>query len=81
MVRYDELKKALAGWSPSLGDGVAHDTPLLTSGRLDSVALFQLLLWIEKKVGHSIEVTAIDMQAEWDTMDSIIAFIEREKSR
>jgi acyl carrier protein len=80
MVRHDELMKALAGWSPSLGNGVERDTPLLSSGRLDSVALFQLLLWIENKVGHSIDVTAIDMPAEWNTVDSILAFIEREKS-
>lgn len=81
MVRHEELISALAGWNPALADTVARDTPLLTSGRVDSIALFRLVLWIEDKVGRPVDVTAIDMPAEWDTVDAIIAFIVREKSR
>jgi len=75
---HDELITAFADWSPVIANGLRRDTPLLTSGRLDSMALFQLLLWIEDRVGHTIDVTAIDMPAEWDTVDMIIAFVERE---
>jgi acyl carrier protein len=76
---HDELIAAFAAWSPSLARDVARDTPLLTSGRLDSVALFQLLLWIEGKIGRPIDVTAIDMPATWNTVDMVVAFVEREK--
>jgi acyl carrier protein len=77
---HDELITAFATWSPNLAQDVARDTPLLTSGRLDSVALFQLLLWIEGRIGRPIDVTTIDMPARWDTVDMIIAFVEQEKA-
>jgi acyl carrier protein len=76
---HDELIAAFAGWSPLLAETIARDTPLLTSGRLDSLALFQLVVWIEQKVGHPIDVTAIDMPAQWDTVDTIVGFIQRER--
>ena len=79
MSPHDELISAFATWSPGLAHDVAHDTPLLTSGRLDSMAVFQLLLWIESRVGHPIDVTAIDMPAQWNTVNDIIAFVEKER--
>ena len=79
MTPHDELIAAFATWSPALARDVARDTPLLSSGRLDSVALFQLLLWIEGQIGRPIDVTAIDMPSQWDTVNMIIAFVEREK--
>jgi len=81
MARHDELITALAGWSAALSGGLERDTPLLSSGRLDSVALFQLVLWIEGQIARPVDVTAIDMTAEWDTVDLILAFVDREKSR
>lgn len=80
MSLHDELITAFATWSPNLSQGVARDTPLLTSGRLDSVALFQLLLWIEGRVGRPIDVTTIDMPARWNTVDMIVAFVEQERA-
>ena len=76
---HDELISAFATWSPALAQDVSRDTPLLTSGRLDSMAVFQLLLWIEARVGHTIDVTAIDMPAQWNTVNDIIAFMEKER--
>ena len=76
---HDELIAAFASWSTGLAGNVTRDTPLLTSGRLDSAALFQLLLWIEQKIGRPIDVTSIDMPAQWNTADLIIAFVERER--
>ena len=76
---HDELIAAFATWSPALMQDVARDTPLLTTGRLDSMAVFQLLLWIEERTGHSIDVTTIDMPAQWNTVNDIVAFIERER--
>jgi acyl carrier protein len=76
---HDELMAAFATWNADLAGAVARDTPLLSSGRLDSVALFQLVLWIEHRLGRPIDVTLIDMKAEWDTVDAIVAFVERER--
>jgi acyl carrier protein len=76
---HDELIAAFATWSPALARDVARDTPLLTTGRLDSMAVFQLLLWIEERTGHSIDVTTIDMPAQWNTVNDIVSFVERER--
>jgi acyl carrier protein len=66
-------------WNARLAGTLRRDTPLLSSGRLDSVALFQLVLWIEEKAGRPIDASTVDMRAEWDTIDSIVAFVERER--
>ncbi|HEX6790793.1 MAG TPA: hypothetical protein VF247_05750 [Candidatus Krumholzibacteria bacterium] len=79
MALHEDLISSFAQWSPALASGIARDTPLLTSGRVDSVALFQLLLWIEGRIGRPLDVTTIDMPAQWDTIDLIVAFVEREK--
>ena len=79
MSRHDDLIRAFATWNPELGQNVARDTPLLTTGRLDSMGVFQLVLWIEACVGHTIDVTDIDMPAQWNTVDDIVAFVERER--
>jgi acyl carrier protein len=76
---HDDLIKAFGEWSPALAQDVARDTPLLTTGRLDSMAVFQLLLWIEERVGHPIDVTGIDMPSQWNTVNDIVAFVERER--
>ena len=79
MSPHDDLIAAFATWSPALTQDVARDTPLLTTGRLDSMAVFQLLLWIETRIGHSLDVTTIDMPAQWNTVNDIIAFVEKER--
>jgi acyl carrier protein len=74
----EDLMAVIAMWGGNLDGTVAGDTPLLTSARLDSHQLFQLLLWIEERVGHQIDATAIDIAVEWDTVDRIVAFVQRE---
>jgi len=78
---HDELIRSIGEWNPSLAGSVARDTPLLSSGRLDSVGLFQLLLWLERKVGRPIDATAVDMAGEWDTVDAIVAWLGRQGRR
>lgn len=78
---HDELIRAIGTWNSSLDGSVARDTPLLSSGRLDSTGLFQLLLWIEEKVGRPVDATVIDMAGEWDSVDAVVAWVERERNR
>jgi len=74
----EDLMAVIAIWGGNLDGPVEGDTPLLTSARLDSHHLFQLLLWIEERVGRQIDATAIDILVEWDTVDRIAAFVQRE---
>jgi hypothetical protein len=34
-------------------------------------------MWIEARVGASIDVTAIDMSREWNDVDSIVRFVQQ----
>lgn len=56
---------------------IDDDTPLLESGVLDSLAFFQLALWIERQIGGKLDPATFDLQQEWRTVRSIVAFIER----
>lgn len=54
--------------------------PLITSGLIDSVTLFDLAMWIEEEVGRSVDLTRIALPGDWDTVNLIVTFIERERS-
>lgn len=77
----DELLRMIVEWNPSLDGAIQFDTPLISSARLDSMGLFQLLVWIEQKIGRPINATAIDMAVEWDSVNAIIAWMEHERKR
>jgi acyl carrier protein/GNAT superfamily N-acetyltransferase len=67
-----DLVKTWASVPPSLDD----HTSLIASGLLDSLALFNLILWIEQKTGRSIDPTSVNAAAEWDTVGRILQYIQ-----
>ena len=70
----DDLLAFLIDQGIDLGD--AEDTePLIESGRLDSLALFNLVLWIEERTGVPIDPTAFDLAQEWASVRDIVAFV------
>jgi acyl carrier protein len=77
----DELIGLIAEWEPGLDGNVHGDTPLITSARLDSLQLVSLLTWIEEKVGRTIDPTVINLPDDWDTVDAIVAFVERARTQ
>jgi acyl carrier protein len=56
---------------------LADDASLIKSGRLDSLGLYSLALFIEREVGHKLDITSFDLVAEWDTVREILDFILR----
>jgi len=76
----EELLEALTEWNVLPPDGIDEHAPLISSGLLDSVALFNLLLWIEERVGQPVDPTTLDIAREWDTVETIIAFVERARA-
>jgi acyl carrier protein len=63
------------GKMPSIGD----DTPLRTSGILDSMGLLRLVSLVEEK--FDIEVSAYDAGIEnFDRIDDIAAFVQRKQT-
>ncbi len=51
------------------------DSELLTSGVLNSLALFELAGWIEEQSGRPVVAEAVDLTEEWNTVASIARFI------
>ena len=76
---HDELIRAIEDWVPALHGEVDRQTPLITSGRIDSLGLVRLVMWIERKVGHPIDVAGIEMAKELDSIDAIVGFVVRQR--
>ena len=80
----DEIKADIRQFvSQLIPDGkmatVSDDTPLRSSGILDSTALLQLIGMVEEKFG--IEVSAYDAGIEnFDRINDIAAFVERKQA-
>ena len=71
----DELLQSLRMWLPSFPDDHGPDTLLIQPGRLDSLALFNLVMWIEERSGTDVDVTAIDMAREWNSVRDVVRFV------
>lgn len=71
----DELAGLIKTWS-SVPLSLEDDTSLIGSGVLDSLALFNLILWIEQKTGRSIEPTSVNPVAEWDSITRILQYVQ-----
>lgn len=78
----DELLKFLAEQGIELPSDSADTTPLFETGRLDSQALFNLVLWAEERIGEPIDPTALDLARDWATVSDIVSFVgARERRR
>jgi acyl carrier protein len=80
MALRDELRQLILEFAPERANALADDTPLITSGLMESVTLLNVALWIETKVGSEIKITSFDLAAEWDSVTDILAFIERHQA-
>ena len=56
-----------------------ENTSLIQSGLFDSLALLNLAEWIEQKIGCPLDLTALNLVDECDTIDDILAFIEKHR--
>jgi acyl carrier protein len=75
-VRQFILKEFLPGESPA---NLTDDTPLRTSGVLDSMATLQVVTFVEEHFG--IEVEAHEAGVEnFDSLNSIAAFVTQKKA-
>ena len=77
----DELFALIESWDVRLEGELKADTPLIASGVFDSLALFNLVFWVEQKIGSPIDPTALDLATEWATVNDILRFIERQRDQ
>ena len=55
---------------------ITGETALITSGLLDSLALFNLVTWVEERIGMPLDLTTLDLTAQWGTVDELAQFVE-----
>lgn len=72
----DFLHSSLDGVMPM---HVSADTSLLSSGMVDSLALFRLLEWIESRLGATVDVLSLNLPDDWDTPRAISDFVARRR--
>ncbi len=76
----EELVRFLRDVDVDLPADAGDDTSLLGSGRVDSLALFQLASWVERTVGQRIDPASVDFATDWETIGDIVRFVERRRA-
>ncbi|MFB3817857.1 MAG: phosphopantetheine-binding protein [Candidatus Methylomirabilales bacterium] len=71
---------SIAEWELDLPE-VAPHTSLIRSGLFDSVALLNLVLWVEERIGGPVDPSGFDLMREWDTVADIVAFVQTRRRR
>lgn len=77
MAARDRLLDFLTGLRLEPANPLTDDTALFETGVLDSLALFNLAVWVEAELHGELDLTAFDIQQEWRTPRAIVQFIER----
>ena len=66
----------ISGLECEVPDPLEPHTSLIQSGLLDSLALFDLSVWIEEQIGRPIDPGEIDILVLWDNPQAIAHFID-----
>lgn len=72
-----ELLRAMQEWVAP-GD-LDRNTPLIQSGRFDSLGLLNLVLWVEAQIGRGVDPVAIDFSKDWNSVADIVRFVARNR--
>ena len=75
-IRQYILSEFLPGESPA---NLKDDTPMRTSGVLDSMATLQLVTFVEEHFGIEVEAREAGVN-NFDSVNSIAAFVERKRA-
>lgn len=75
----DRLVDLLEEGNPDPSLRLKDDTPLISSGRIDSLALFRLVQWVERETDAKLDLTNVDLPKEWDTIADILDFVGRHR--
>lgn len=76
-----EVRALLRNAGIAIGDEFRDDRSLIRAGLLDSVALFEIVLWTEAKTGQGVDPQSIDIAREWDSIDRIVEYVARARAR
>jgi acyl carrier protein len=77
----DFVRSDVAVSQPEAASDLGTDTPLISSGLIDSLGLLQLADFVESEVGELLPVEDIDIQSEWNSVGAIVESIDRHRRR
>lgn len=77
-VTREELLKFLSKKTRANLSEISNDTPLFSTGTVDSFAMVDLMMWLEKKTGVRADPSAISIDT-FDTIDHILAYSAKGK--
>jgi len=77
----DAVIRFINGPECNIQAALTPQSSLIKSGLLDSLALFNLALWVEAEIGAPIDLATIELAECWDTAAAIAVFIAAERRR
>lgn len=72
----EKLIRAIVPADPDAIGELTETSSLIRSGLIDSQGLLNIALFVEREIGRPVDLTAIDLVSEWDTIGDVIRFIE-----
>jgi acyl carrier protein len=76
---FDQISQFITDDLGVEGDSIAPDTPLFSSGLIDSFSLVSLMSFIEAEGGVSIAPTDVTIE-NFDSVERILAFLARSRA-
>ncbi|HEU4371528.1 MAG TPA: hypothetical protein VFV05_25170 [Methylomirabilota bacterium] len=73
------LRALLVESAPELSGELDDDTPLLSSGLVESTTLLDVALWVEDRIDAEVDLGALDLVTAWDSVRAILDFVERHR--
>lgn len=71
----ENLRAALSEWGVDDATLADDEASLIRSGALDSVALFNLSMWIEQQLGRPVDPGTVEVAQAWDSVSAVVAFV------
>jgi hypothetical protein len=72
-----DLIQLLVESVPDIDGRIGENEPLLSSGRVNSLTLFKLAVWVEEHSQGSLDFTAINIAESWNSIAAILDFVEK----
>src|SRR5262245_17286585 len=73
----DELRALIAESTLGVDSDLADDTPLISSGLVESTTLLSVAVWVEARVDPAVDLSSFDLATAWDSVSAILDFVER----
>jgi len=75
----EQLRALIGALARPDEEAIDDDTPLISSGRVESITLLNVALWVEEQTDAAVEITSSALAADWDSVARILDFVEKHR--